>query len=116
MALPVATESVLRSRWISGSICAGAAMTVQTVDPIGVAVFTSPVPSTSIRHPTPLPRNCPTRASMFGEAQCCPQRDPNCSILGRVVHSTTRLLRCMEAPCQISGPSTLGGMVGAPFL
>jgi hypothetical protein len=43
-ALRVATESVIRSRVISSPIGAKAAITVNTIEPIGVEVFTFPRP------------------------------------------------------------------------
>src|SRR5699024_4269740 len=46
----LATESVIRSRLISNSICANAAITVNTIDPIGVEVSTSPPPRLSTRN------------------------------------------------------------------
>ena len=40
-------------------------MTVKTIEPIGVAVSTSPPPRLSTRNPAPLARNASAKTSMF---------------------------------------------------
>ena len=64
-ALRLATEPVIRSRSISRSIWARAAVTVKSIEPIGVAASTSPPPRFSTRIPAPLPRSASVKASMF---------------------------------------------------
>src|SRR5699024_7024038 len=61
----MATESVIRPRLISNSICANAAITVNTIDPIGVEVSTSPPPRLSTRNPAPRSRSCWAKVSML---------------------------------------------------
>lgn len=57
-------ESPMRSRFMSSSIWARAAMTVKTSDPIGVDVSTSPPPRFSTRRPAPRFRSSAAKASM----------------------------------------------------
>lgn len=61
----LAIESVTRSRLISCSICFNAAMIVNSIDPIGVDVSTSPPPSFSTRRPEPRWRGSSAKASLF---------------------------------------------------
>ncbi|GAA1755567.1 hypothetical protein GCM10009767_13620 [Kocuria aegyptia] len=79
-AVPIC-ESVMRSRLISNSIWARAAMTVKTIEPIGVAVSTSPPPGSTTRNPAPLSLSASAKARMFRLDRRCPHRNPYCNVV-----------------------------------
>ena len=58
-------ESMMRSRLMACSICASAAMIVNSIDPIGVDVSTSPPPRFNTRRPAPRSRSTCAKSNMF---------------------------------------------------
>jgi len=88
-----ATESATRSRLMSNSIWASAAMTVKTIDPIGVEVSTSPPPRLEDA------KAGAAAAQLLGEVEHVLRRSPE--PVARRDHECVALVQCFECSVEL---------------